>query len=110
MNPMQTDNPFENDPDPKPIQTLMGESILAGIVKKAQILDKIDRHLSDMLSDNLSSCCHVLNLTKHCLILTINNSAAATRIRYQEETILNQLNRVLADLPNILRLECVVRP
>lgn len=106
MGAMQTDDPIR---DPKPIQTLMGESTLANIIQKAQILNKIDDLIADFLPETIGQFCHVMNLKEHCLVLGIRNSAAATRIRYQEEELLNHLNRQTG-LPTILKLECVVRP
>ena len=102
---MQTEKPS----DPKPIQALLCGSTVGAIVKKAQLLNKIERSLSTLLAKEMARCTHVLNLKESCLILTSNNSAIATRIRYREDELLIKLNR-MADLPEITRIECVVRP
>jgi len=83
---MQTENPT----DPKSIQQLMGESTFGGIIRKAQILDKIDRALFDLLNPEIQNSVRVLNLKESRLILTSSNSAIATRIRYQEEELMRQ--------------------
>lgn len=95
--------------DPKSIQELMNESSLGAIVKKALILDKIDRVLPDLLNKEISDHIHVLNLKEQCLILASNNSAIATCLRYREEELLKKLHKVNG-LPRIQRIECVVRP
>ena len=102
---MQTENPK----DPKPIQELMNGTTLGAIIKKAQILDKIEHCLSDWFNKEVRDAVHVVNLKEHCLILASNNSAIATRLRYQEEDLLIKLSRI-TDLPEITRIECIVRP
>lgn len=102
---MQTENPK----DPRSIQELMGENTLGNIIKKAQILDKINRALYDLLTPEIRETTQVLNLKDNCLVLASSNSAIATRVRYQEEELIRAINR-LDGVPEILRIDCVVRP
>jgi len=94
--------------DPRPIQELMRGSTLEAIVKKAHILDKIDRIVSRSLNSDMDQGCYVLNLKGDCLILASSNGAMATRIRYQEKNLLRVLNNT-AELPFIHQIKCIVK-
>ncbi len=94
--------------DPKPIQELMRSSTLEAIVKKAHILDKIDRSVSHFLNREMGQDCYVLNLKGDCLILASSNGTIATRIRYQEKELLRALNNIV-ELPLINHIKCVVK-
>jgi len=103
-------NAMQNQNDPKSVQQLMGESTLENIVKKAQILDKINHCLPVLLDEQLATYCHVLNLKNNHLLLACNNSAIATQIRYQEQDLLINLKRLMPELVQIDRVTCLVRP
>lgn len=100
---------MQNLNDPKPIQEVMGESTLSAIIQKAQILDKIDRCLTEILPETYADYCRVMNVKGGCLVISASNSAIATRLRYQEEGLLRKLRQELG-LNDIVQLEVVVRP
>ena len=107
--PMQTDNRSKDLSDPIAIKDLMHRSSFSAIVQKAQKLLKIDQLLPTLFPEGFAKHCRVMNLRDGLLVIEVNNSAIATRLRYLENQLINQV-RQLPELQSISRIHFNVRP
>jgi len=100
--------------DPSPIKELLNQSSFASIVQKAQLLLKIEQILSGILPEDFREHCRVMNLKEETLgektlVIEVDNSAIATRLRYQENELINQM-RDYAELKLVKRIQFHIRP
>lgn len=102
---MQTNNPK----DPASIHTLMQQSSFASIVRKAQLLLKIEQFMPDILPEGFAEHCRVMNLKEGTLVMKVTNSAIATQLRYREDRLINKM-QAFPELQSILRIQFLVRP
>ncbi len=101
--------PMQTEKDPAPINTLLGESSFASIIQKARLLLKIEQILRSNLPENFATHCHVLTFKDNTLILQVDNSSLATRLRYQEDELIDLL-KMQTELPAISRIQIRTRP
>ncbi len=106
---MQTNNGSESPSDPTLINDLLRQSSFASIVQKAQRLHKIDQILPALLPGGFAPHCHVMNLREETLVIKVDNSAIATRLRYLESKIIDQM-QPFPELQSVSRIQLHVRP
>ena len=102
---MKTNNPK----DPAPIKDLLQKSSFASIIRKAQLLLKIEQFMPDILPEGFDQYCRVMNLKEETLVIEVHNSAMATQLRYREDILINKM-RAFAELQSVSRIQFLVRP
>lgn len=106
---MRTPHSKENLDDLQPVIQTIRQSRLGNIVKKAQLHLSIEQSIKALLPKALTPHCQVLNIRENVLILSIDNAAIATRVRFMAADILKALKKEL-NLKGIQSIECRVRP
>lgn len=78
--------------DPEAIgQLLNDKQALQPFVKKARQLQQIEQQLLTILPSELQDHCHVMNVKDNTLVVSVDNAALATRLRFYEPELLKQL-------------------
>lgn len=92
---------------PKSIEQCFQTSSLKFIIQKAKKILAVEKFLNQIMPPEVPPHYQIMNLSQRTLILTLESSALATRVRYLVPHLLEQFaKRNLG----IHRIECRVRP
>lgn len=106
---MQTDS-CDNGPDPQKVSKLLSKSALGTLVEKAYFLMSLQEALHFCLPEGIrKGDCRVLNWHDNILVIDTPQAHFATRLRYQQEEILEKLNARLGNI-EVRALQVKVRP
>lgn len=98
----------------EPVQfgNLYKSSTVGGLLKRAALLDTLQTHLQSILPDDLRGRVRIANIRDDRLIVFVADSGAATRLRFEQNQLLDSLQRKIPKQhkPAITRLEARVRP
>lgn len=107
---MQTYPEKFREKDPKKIKRLLNESALSQLVDKARYLLEIQECLYSCLADSeMAPHCRVMNIDDQTLAIEVSNSAVATRLRYEQQALMDRINEALPQR-KIRLLRIKVRP
>ena len=93
--------------DPKSIEQCFQTSSLKLIVQKAKKILTVEKFLNQIMPPEIPPHCQIMNLSQRTLILKLENSAWATRVRYLVPHLLEQFAQ--KDF-GIQKIKCRVRP
>ena len=82
-----------NDSDPQSVQDLLNNQTLRSIINKAQQLNALNHLLPELLPNNLSKHCQVMNLHHLQLIIMVNSATALTELRFLEPELLKAIRQ-----------------
>ncbi len=88
---------------------LQSSSSLQRLVERAQATDNLQQLLNQFLQPAAREHCHLANYQAGTLTLIITNGHWATRLRYQQKRLLQQLQS-LAEFSQASRIQFKVRP
>jgi len=67
------------------------EGAAVPLLERARKLARLEQAVLGLLPENLAGHCKVLNLKKETLVLSVNSSAWAARLRFAEPELIRQL-------------------
>jgi hypothetical protein len=82
---------------------------LAQILAKAYFLQRVERLFKTLLQGELALHCRIANVKDQQLIIEVDSSAWATRLRYLCPSLVAPL-RVLPGLEDLQEVRCYVKP
>lgn len=88
---------------------LQSSSSLQRLVERAQATDHLQQLLNQFLQPAVREHCHLANYQAGTLTLIVTNGHWATRLRYQQKRLLQQLQS-LAEFSEASRIQFKVRP
>ena len=88
---------------------LQSSSSLQRLVERAQATDNLQQLLNQFLQPAAREHCHLANYQAGTLTLIVTNGHWATRLRYQQKRLLQQLQS-LAEFSEASRIQFKVRP
>ncbi|MFW0078883.1 MAG: DciA family protein [Coxiella endosymbiont of Haemaphysalis qinghaiensis] len=92
---------------PKSIAQCFQTSSLKLIVQKSHKILAVEKFLNQIMPPEIPPHCQIMNLTQRTLILQLESSAWATRVRYLVPHLLKQFAQQNL---GIQRIKCRVRP
>lgn len=69
-------------------------SPLQKIIQKARLIMALEDQLKNILPDNFANQCTVANIHANSVIIHVQSAAIATRLRFQEQEILQKINKI----------------
>lgn len=93
--------------EPKSIIFCLKSPSLKAIVEKANRIAILKKLLNEILPKELSSRCHVTNISNGTLLLQLDSAAFSVRVRYLIPTLLEQLNQKKM---RVTTIRCCTRP
>lgn len=93
----------------KTTRVLQGSLSLQRLVARAQATDHLQQLLNQHLQPAAREHCHLAEIQDATLVLIVTNGHWATRLRYQQKRLLQQLQS-LAEFRDISRIQFKVRP
>lgn len=93
----------------KPIQAILAgqNRFLSPIFAQLQQLEQLNNLLQDFLESELKPHSRVANLRDGCLVIQVDNSAWATRLRYALPHLLQQF-RTVGNMPALRSIKCIL--
>ena len=82
---------------------------LADLINKVNQLQELNQHLQNILDPKLAKHCQVANFDKSTLVLVVDNSNWATRIRYMIPDLIAQLKQISA-FHTLKTIQCIISP
>lgn len=89
--------------DPKPISKLLSDHPLSGLISKAKKIVMLNQIFMQIVPIDMASHCQIINYDNDSIIVEVENAAFATRLRYSERLLIEQLRRY----PLIGNLKCL---
>lgn len=93
----------------KTTQLLQDNSSLQRLVQRAQSIDRLQQLLNQCLQPAAREHCYLASLQEATLTLIVTDGHWATRLRYQQKRLLQQLQQV-PEFNQVLRIQFKVRP
>ncbi len=93
----------------KTAQLLQDNSSLQRLVQRAQSIDRLQQLLNQCLQPAAREHCYLATLQETTLTLIVTDGHWATRLRYQQKRLLQQLQQV-PEFSQVLRIQFKVRP
>ena len=93
----------------KPASVLQSSTSLQRLVARAQVTDNLQQLLNQFLQPAARDHCHLANYQAGTLTLIVTNGHWATRLRYQQKRLLQQLQG-LPEFSEASRIQFKVRP
>ncbi len=90
-------------------QLLQDNSALQRLVQRAQNIDRLQQLLNQYLQPAAREHCYLASVQETTLTLIVTNGHWATRLRYQQKRLLQQLQQV-PEFSQVLRIQIKVRP
>lgn len=90
--------------DPETIDDILNKGSLAGILKKAKLLEQLNITLGRYISTSLSSHCQVMNYKNSIVVIGVDSATWLTKLRFEESNLLHALQND-RDTPNVLGIE-----
>ncbi len=97
----RNDKLHTQEKDLERIDDIMSNTSLRTILKKAKLINELNTCLTRHLPTNQLMHCQVLNYQDSILIIGVDNAAWATKLRFNEQTLLQAL-QADPNTPNIL--------
>lgn len=91
------------------VSSLFKHSRLAGLLKKTQVLKRLEASIHSTLPEDLYHTFQVANMRENKVILHAKSSTVATRLSYCIPQILDVLH-AQPEFADVATIECKVRP